>query len=427
MNKVSIFKDITVKLNGTMGFKAVYFFLKNKPITLATLSAVPFIMVLGNSMLIPVLPQMKQALNISQFKVSLAITLFSIPAGLTIPLAGFFSDRTNRKLIIAIALTVYGLGGLLAGTAAVVLKEQAYYLIMAGRIFQGIGAAGTAPIAIALGGDIFTSSERSKVLGLLEAANGLGKVTSPILGSLVGLLVWWGVFFLFPILCVPVVLGILFLVQGPKSNTEPKPFRQYSEAVRSIFRNKGISLATAFLAGSTVLFILFGVLFYLSDYLETKYKIEGVLKGIIIAVPVLAMALTSYLTGVVTQKKPGILKLLVVWGLIIQAASLAIVPFFQDSAYILLGALIFAGIGTGAVLPCLNTLITGSCQIDERGMITALYGGVRFFGVAGGPPLFGYLMDKSILLTFIAPAVLGGSVGLLNLFLLKQQVLSKSR
>lgn len=397
--------------------------MKNKALTLAALSAVPFIMVLGNSMLIPVLPQMKQALNLSQFEVSLVITLFSIPAGLTIPVAGFFSDRTDRKIIIAIALTVYGLGGLVAGAAAVFLKEQAYYLIMAGRILQGIGAAGTAPIAIALGGDIFTSSERSKVLGLLEAANGLGKVTSPILGSLIGLVVWWGVFFLFPVLCIPIVLGILFFVQSPKNNNEPKPFRQYIQAVGTIFKNKGVSLISAFLAGTTVLFILFGVLFYLSDYLETEYKIEGVLKGAIIAIPVLAMAVTSYLTGVIAQKKNSVLKPLVVAGLVIQAVSLAVVPFFQDGTYILLGALIFAGIGTGLVLPCLNTLITSSCRIEERGIITALYGGVRFFGVAGGPPLFGVLMDKSILWTFLAPAVLGGVIGLINMFFLRQQVL----
>jgi len=47
-------------------------------ITLAALAGVPLIMVLGNSMLIPVLPQMKSALDISQFKVSLVITLFSV-------------------------------------------------------------------------------------------------------------------------------------------------------------------------------------------------------------------------------------------------------------------------------------------------------------------------------------------------------------
>ncbi len=397
---------------------------KKSLLSLAALCGVPFIMVLGNSMLIPVLPQMKQALDISQFKVSLAITLFSIPAGLAIPAAGFLSDRINRKTIIVPALITYGLGGVIAGLAAVFLKS--YTLIMAGRILQGIGAAGTAPIAMALAGDIFTSNERSKVLGLLEASNGLGKVVSPILGSLIGLLAWWAVFFLFPVLCIPIALGIWFLVEEPKSKREAKPVKQYLSTLKKIFENKGVSLVLAFLAGTTVLFILFGVLFYLSDHLETKYKIEGVLKGLILAVPVLAMSTASYMTGIVTQKRGFLLKVLVVAGLFCLSASMAIVPFFRNNTYILVTALVFAGIGTGLVLPCLNTLITSSTKIDERGMVTSLYGGVRFFGVAAGPPLFGLLMEKSPTWAFLAPAILASVVGALNLFFFKQEVLKKS-
>lgn len=399
---------------------------KKTILPLSILCGVPFVMVLGNSMLIPVLPQMKEALKISQFQVSLIITLFSVPAGLTIPAAGLLSDRINRKIIIAAALILYALGGVIAGLAAVLLNEGAYPVIMAGRILQGVGAAGTAPIAMALSGDIFISSERSKVLGMLEAFNGLGKVTSPVLGSLLGLIAWWAVFFLFPLLCVPIALGIWFLVKEPKNKKQkPQAFKEYVKDLKTIFKNKGVSLLAAFLAGSTVLFILFGVLFYLSDHLESRYKIEGVLKGLIIAIPVLAMATASYLTGYITQKKTKLMKTLVVAGTAVLAVSLALVPFFQNNTYMLVLALVFAGVGTGTVLPCLNTLITGSCNIDERGMVTALYGGVRFFGVAGGPPVFGILMEKSVYWTFILPAILAGLTSLVTLFLLKQHVLQQ--
>lgn len=399
--------------------------MKKKGLILAFLCSIPFIMVLGNSMLIPVLPQIKKALQLSPFQVSLVITLFSLPAGLAIPLAGILSDRINRKLIISLALLVYGLGGIIAGTAAVILQDIAYPLLMAGRILQGIGAAGTAPIAMALAGDIFTSNERSRVLGMLEASNGLGKVTSPILGSLVGLLAWWAVFFLFPVLCIPAALGIWFFVSDPLSQREPKPLKKYAQALKRIFTGKGVSLSSAFLAGATVLFILFGVLFYLSDYLETRYGIEGVLKGLIIAIPVLAMAVTSYTSGVITAKNTKIHKTLVVSGIFLLVVSLVVVPFFQKNIYILISSLVIAGIGTGMVLPSLNTLITGSCNMEERGMVTALYGGVRFFGVAGGPPLFGYLMEKNIYWTFLTPATLALVVGLFALIFLKQQVLQK--
>ena len=389
------------------------------------LCAVPLIMVLGNSMLIPILPQMKQALNISQLEVGLVITLFSIPAGLTIPLAGLLSDRLSRKWIIAGALIIYAVGGLIAGISAVFLKTNAYLPIMGGRILQGIGAAGTAPISMALASDIFTSNERSKVLGMLESSNGLGKVASPILGSIIGLIAWWAVFFVFPILCIPIALGMLFVVKEPQEKKEPQPFKQYFKDIKVIFKNKGISLVSSFFAGTVVLFVLFGVLFYLSDHLESKYKIEGVMKGLILAIPVLAMAITSYITGYVTQKKVNSHKILVVIGTGILAVAMAIVPFFSEKTYIMVAALVFAGIGTGLVLPCLNTMITSSCNADERGMITALYNGVRFFGVAAGPPLFGLLMEKSVLWTFLVPAILAASAGVVNFFFCHEDVLKR--
>lgn len=387
------------------------------------LCAVPLIMVLGNSMLIPILPQMKQALNISQFEVGLVITLFSIPAGLTIPLAGLLSDRLSRKWIIAGALIVYAAGGLIAGLSAVFLKTNAYLAIMVGRVLQGIGAAGTAPISMALASDIFTSNERSKVLGMLESSNGLGKVASPILGSIIGLLAWWAVFFVFPILCIPVALGMLFVVKEPQEKKEPQPFKQYFKDIKTIFKKKGGSLVSAFFAGAVVLFVLFGVLFYLSDHLESKYKIEGVMKGLILAIPVLAMAITSYLTGYVTQKKVNSHKPFVVAGTALLALAMTSVPFFSENTYIMVAALVFAGIGTGLVLPCLNTMITSSCNADERGMITALYNGVRFFGVAAGPPLFGILMEKSVLWTFLVPAILAALAGVINFFFCHEDVL----
>jgi len=389
------------------------------------LCAVPLIMVLGNSMLIPILPQMKQALNLSQLEVGLVITLFSIPAGLTIPLAGLLSDRLSRKWIIAGALMVYAAGGLIAGLSAVFLKTNAYLPIMVGRVLQGIGAAGTAPISMALASDIFTSNERSKVLGMLESSNGLGKVASPILGSLIGLIAWWAVFFVFPILCLPIALGMLFVVKEPEEKKEPQPFKEYFQDIKTIFKNKGVSLLSAFFAGTVVLFILFGVLFYLSDHLESRYQIEGILKGLILAIPVLAMAITSYITGYVTQKKVKTHKPFVVAGTSILAITMTVVAFFSENTYFMVVALVFAGIGTGMVLPCLNTMITGSCNTDERGMITALYNGVRFFGVAAGPPLFGFLMERSMLWTFLLPAILAATAGLVNLLFCHEDVLKR--
>lgn len=389
-------------------------------LALTAMATVPFIMVLGNSMLIPVLPLIKKVLNISQFQVSLIITLFSIPAGIVIPFAGFLSDRIGRKKIIVPALLIYGLGGVIASIAAL-LMQHPYPVILAGRVVQGIGAAGTAPVVMALAGDIFTTQERSKVLGIIESSNGLGKVVSPVLGSLIGLLAWYAAFFVFPLLCIPAAIAIWLIVKEPKSAGSQQPVNQYIKSIGKIFQNKASFLLTAFLAGSLVLLILFGILFYLSDFLETRYGLFNTRKGLVLAVPVLAMSSTSLITGHLIQKKVGLMKSLVVTGLALITLSLAVIPFFRN-IYFFVGIMSLSGVGVGLVLPCLNTLITGSASTDERGMVTSLYGGVRFFGVAIGPPLFGWLMRYGSFVMFWSASGVALVTGILAAFLLPAKI-----
>lgn len=69
-------------------------------------------------MLIPILPKMKSELHLSQFQVSLVITVFSLIAAFAIPIVGYLADRFSRKVIIIPCLILYGAGGLLAGFAA---------------------------------------------------------------------------------------------------------------------------------------------------------------------------------------------------------------------------------------------------------------------------------------------------------------------
>ena len=189
-------------------------------------------------MLIPILPQMKSELNISQFQVSLIISVFSIAAAISIPLLGYLSDRFSRKAVIIPALILYGVGGFLAGAAAAWFNS-AYTWILAGRVMQGIGAAGTAPIAMALTGDLFKGGEQSKVLGIVEASNGLGKVISPIIGSLLALLFWYAAFWAFPIFCLVSVLLTIFFIKEKKKNEEPPSAGKYVKGLLSVFKSEG--------------------------------------------------------------------------------------------------------------------------------------------------------------------------------------------
>lgn len=383
------------------------------------LAGVPLVMVLGNSMLIPILPAMQSKLDLTEFQSSFIITAFSIAAGIVIPFAGYLSDRINRKLVIAIALSLYGLGGLIAGAAAVWLSKP-YWVILAGRMLQGIGAAGTAPIAMALVGDLFNGARESRVLGLLETSNGLGKVLSPIIGSLLGLIAWYAVFWAFPAICAVILLFFLLLVKEKKRKKEPMPFKEYMHSIKNVFHKHGKWLVPAFFIGSICLFTLFGVLFYLSDLLEKKYKIDGVLKGGFLAIPLLAMSITAYVTGAVIKKKLGLMRLFIITGLVLLALSYVLASFVAN-VYVLISILVIGSIGTGFILPCLNSMIIGAVKKSQRGMITSLYNGVRFVGVAVGPPVFTWLIGFSPRVMFYSIAGLTALFAAVAFFLIKPQ------
>lgn len=344
-------------------------------------------------MLIPILPKMKSELDISQFQVSLVISVFSIAAAISIPVLGYFSDRFSRKAVIIPSLILYGIGGLLAGASAAWFGSS-YTWILAGRVMQGIGAAGTAPIAMALTGDLFKGGEQSKVLGLVEASNGFGKVISPIIGSLLALIFWYAAFFAFPIFCFLSVLLTIFFIKEKKTKKEPPPVGKYVKGLVSVFKTEGRWLFAAYLTGAVCLFTLFGILFYISDILEKDYQIDGILKGAILAIPLLFMTTTSYITGSKIGKKMKLMKALIIIGLLLMTGSFASLIFFKKLVPFF-SVLVISSIGTGLVLPCINSFITGSVPADRRGFVTSLYGSVRFLGVAIGPPIFSKLMDWS--------------------------------
>ncbi|KRE34950.1 MFS transporter [Paenibacillus sp. Soil522] len=367
------------------------------------IATIPMVLVFGNSMLVPVLPEMQRALEISKFQSSLIITIFSLAAGIFIPVIGYLSDRFGRKVIIIPALIIYGGGGILAGLGAI---WSSYPVIIAARAIQGLAAAGTAPIAMALVGDLYDGGTESKALGLTEASNGTGKVLSPIIGSLLALIVWYASFFAFPVFCVLSLLAVLFLIKEPKHN-EKQELKAYIRKIKDLFKEKGRWLITSFFAGSLGLFILFGVLFYLSNILEEEpYSIDGVRKAMILAIPLLGMVITSYTTGSLIKKNGVLMRWLMNIGLISMTISLAAAIFFFKNIYLFIGLLTISSIGTGLLLPCLNTMITGAVQKSERGMITSLYNSLRFLGVAAGPPLFGWMMDKSDQIVFISVSAL---------------------
>jgi ACDE family multidrug resistance protein len=352
----------------------------------------PFVMVLGNSMLIPLLPEIERDLELTNVETGLVLSMFSIPAAIVIPLIGFLSDRFGRKKLILISLVLVIVGSIICGLSSL-LGGQSYrfHWLLAGRIVQGIGAGGTTPLAMALVGDIFVN-DRSKVLGVLEVYNGIGKVLAPILGAASAIWNWYFAFFILPIIATLSYLGIRRHISSASSEAATMSFREYSLKLSLVFIKKRKLLIPLYVVGGVGLFLLFGVLYFLSFLIEDTYHIDGFFKGTAFIFPLGALTSTSYWTGKRIHKDAKLMKQLFFLGyglMLVSFFALIFINFFSCLLFFL--TLAFGGLGF--LLPSINTVITSSVDDGERGFVVSLYGAIRFLGVAIGPIVFGVWMN----------------------------------
>lgn len=383
----------------------------NKTGITASLASIPLVMTLGNSMLIPVLPTMEKQLHITPFQSSLLITVYSIVAIVFIPIAGYASDRIGRKKVIIPSLLLAAVGGVVSGWASWKMADP-YAMIVAGRMLQGLGAAGAFPIVLPLVGDLFPDdNEASSCLGTVETANTFGKVLSPILGAMLASVVWFLPFFAFPLFCAISITMMFFFVKVPARKEKPLPFRQFVRKIKVIFQREGRWLYAVFAVGGLLMFVLFAFLFFLSSRLEDDYGINGIRKGWVLAIPLGTLCAASFLTG----KKIGKNKVLMKWvfaiGGVFAGMAIMVVKLFP-TLWWMVALFSLAGIGIGVMLPCLDALITEGIEKKERGTVTSFYSSLRFIGVAAGPPLAALLMKSatSALLFLLSGLSLLGSI-----------------
>ena len=366
-----------------------------KKLDLLALSSVPLVMTLGNSMLIPVLPLISKNLNINSFQVSLIISVYSIVAIFLIPIAGYLSDRFGRKIIMVPCLIIAGIGGAVSGWASWKMDDP-FMFILLGRVLQGIGSAGSAPVVIPLVGDMFTEDEQITAgLGLTETANTAGKVLSPVIGATLATFTWFLPFLFIPFFSAISVFLVIFLVKVPKKKEiEKKPIKEFLHSIKECFKQNGKWLFAVFLVGGIIMFVLFGILFYLSNMLEKQYAIDGVKKGLLLAIPLLALSISSFISGKKIGESKNLMKIVIVVGMGLAAVSF-IALRIQHSFFYLISFLVITGIGIGISLPSLDAIITQRIEKDQRGTMTSFYSSMRFIGVAAGPPAYSYFMTIS--------------------------------
>lgn len=181
------------------------------------------------------LPKIQMSLGSDVSELQWILNAYTLSAASLILTSGTLGDIYGRKRVFLGGLVVFTIASIVCGLA------PSLEILIAGRAFQGIGAAALVTITLSILTDTFPEpNERAKALGIWAGVSGIALVAGPVLG---GLLVdnvgWQSVFFL------NVPLGVIaFWVTSRVVRESKNPGKQRLDV-------PGLVLSITFLAALT--------------------------------------------------------------------------------------------------------------------------------------------------------------------------------
>jgi MFS transporter, DHA1 family, tetracycline resistance protein len=148
--------------------------MKNK--TLFSIILIVFIDLLGFSFILPLLPYFAKTLNASDTQIGLLVAAYAAAQLIGAPILGRLSDRYGRRPLLLISI-----GGTFIGFIMLAFAHSLWMLFVA-RIVDGL-TAGNISIAQAYISDVTDAKNRSKGLGMIGAAFGMGFIIGPAVGG----------------------------------------------------------------------------------------------------------------------------------------------------------------------------------------------------------------------------------------------------
>lgn len=161
---------------------------------------VVFVDLLGFGLIFPLLPYYAETFGASAFIIGLIVAAYAAASLVGAPLMGRLSDRYGRRpiLLLSVAGTMFGyvlfgfahpIGTLLANLfSSTAVNSFTIGVLFMGRIIDGF-TGGNITVAQAYISDVTDEKNRSRGLGVIGSAFGLGFIIGPAVG---GLLSRWG-------------------------------------------------------------------------------------------------------------------------------------------------------------------------------------------------------------------------------------------
>ena len=386
----------------------------NSKKALPILFLVMFMVMAGFGIIIPVLPFLVEDMGATPTELGLLMSVYSLMQFIFAPLWGRISDRFGRKPVMLLGIAGLSISFFMTASA------DALWVLFAARIIGGILSSANMPTAMAYVADITTDEDRSKGMGIIGAATGLGFVFGPAIGGIFSGISLTTPFYIAGSISIITMFLVAFLLK------ESLPEEQ-----RGNHSSAGRSFKNALRGPHMIIFVLqlimtlsmAGLEATFAYFAAVKADLDAVQLGYIFMIMGLGSAIVQGgLIGPMTKKfgEAAVIRA----GMSISAIGFLLVLFADNFCKSALFLTIFS-IGNGVIRPSLSSLLTKGAT-GGHGSATGMLSSFDSLGRIIGPTAGGWLFSVSIGLPYIAGAILSVLSLVLFHFFGKQYQLNKS-
>jgi multidrug resistance protein len=351
----------------------------------AILFVTVFIHLLGFGIIIPLLPYYAETYGARALTIGLLTTSFSFCQFLFAPVWGRLSDRIGRRPVLIGSLLVTGVSYLIYAVA------HSLALLFVSRMLAGVAGA-TLSTAQAYVADTTTAENRTKGMGLIGAAFGMGFIFGPALG---GILSHWGY-------ATPAYASAAFaLVAGvfayfrlgeslpPAVRAEAAARRKARTGWREAFARPVVGTVLGLFFTATLCFA--GMEAILALFTQRYFSWGPHQIGFLFAyVGVIAAVMQAGMVGRLVKRFGE--RALVRSGLLLMGGAFATAGLAPPMALFLV-AMGLISVASGILTPSLSGLVSLATPAEEQGGVLGIYQSLGSLARAVGPFLGGLAFD----------------------------------
>jgi len=339
---------------------------------------------IGFGIILPILPFYAQRFGAAGLGYGGVIGVFSLMQFVATALLGKLSDRIGRRPVLLTTMLVNAVGYTLFAFAG------SYWVLFLSRVVSGF-AGGNISAAQAYMADITTPAERSRGMGMVGAAFGIGFSLGPAIG---GFAHHWGGDAAPGLVAVGLSLAnfvsaYFVLPESLKSDLRVKrPLFDLGHIGEAVARPRlrPLMAVWAFVplafAGYTVALPLWA-----SAALGWQERELAILFTII---GVTAASVQGYFFGKIVRRTGE--RTLVIAGTFGMALAIAVVPFLPSSA-LLYGWTFVLAVSNSVFAPAATGLVSVYADPNEQGTVLGAAQAIAALGRTAGPPLIGTVYD----------------------------------